>query len=370
MYQVLACGSNGNYQLGQDDDEDQRALRPCLFHVEGEPQPTTSIQHKPRKIACGGNHTLILFENGDVFSCGDNEFGQTGHPESESVVAAFKRVTSIQHKFIDISCGWDYSFLLTEGNDLFACGKGLKGELGLGIHVLQATKPHLVTRFDAGVRKLKTAVNHTIVQTSNNKLYGWGNCRKGQLGNIEGSLIKKGAIWQPTELDFEISPIVTFELGREFTVLSSSDGLHLFGKSNTDVQELRREAANAELIDAMWSSIHFKSHHTIKSFGTNTHGQLYDYGSISGDFEFVVGSEHGLLKSENKVYAWGWGEHGNCGDVKNNNTAIGLSSSIDDATDDGLRSITFNYLNVLYDGSEEVIMIAGGCATSWVAIYT
>lgn len=367
MYLVLACGSNGKYQLGQDDDEDQRTLRPCIFRKDGE-HTTTTIDHKPIKVVCGGNHTLVLFENGDIFSCGDNEFGQTGHPEGIPAIPVFTKVASMPHKYIDISCGWDYSLLLTDQNELYACGNGLKGELGLGIGISQATRPEIVTRFHSKVKKIRTAVNHTIVQTEDNKLYGWGNCRKGQLGDIKGDSVKRGAIWRPTELDFGVPHIDSFELGREFTIILTPDGPYLFGKSAVELQELRNQVDSNQLIGTMWSSVHFKSHNTIKSFGTNTHGQLYDYGSISDDFEFVVGSEHGLLKLGNKVYAWGWGEHGNCGDTKSDN----LTNEVYNANkinDDLTKNITFDYLNVLYDGSDEVLMIAGGCATSWVSIH-
>lgn len=365
MYQVLACGSNGNYQLGQDDDEDQRALRLCIFQTEAN-KSTTTIDQKPTKIACGGNHTLLLFENGDVFSCGDNEFGQTGHPKSTTAVRVFSKVPPMSpHKYLDVSCGWDYSFLLTDQNELFACGNGLKGDLGLGEDVTQASRPQLVIKFDSKVKKIKTAVNHTIVQTEDNKLYGWGNCRRGQLGTIDSNLTKRGAVWRPIELDFGITDIESFELGREFTIIMSSNVIHLFGKATINLLDLNDIMYSSKLVEAMWSSIHCKSGTTIKSFGTNTHGQLYDYGPISDDFEFVVGSEHGLLKVADKVYAWGWGEHGNCGDAKHNNSA----TSVEHNDCNSNRHITFDYLNVLYEESDEVTMVAGGCATSWVITH-
>ncbi|KAI5950214.1 ATS1 [Candida theae] len=366
MYQVLACGSNGSYQLAQNNDEDQRKLNPCLFRHEGEePTFTNTIEYRPIKVACGGNHTLILLENGVVYSCGDNEFGQTGRPDGILAVPVFTRITPVQNKIIDISCGWDYSFLLTEQNELYACGQGLKGELGLGNDVSVASSPKLVIRFDAKVCKIRTVVNHTIVQTDEGKLYGWGNCRKGQLGTVNKELVKRGAVWQPIELDFGIPHVDTFELGREFTIISTSDTFHIFGKSTIDIYKLRDQVDSGEWMDTMWSSVHFKTHNTIKSFGTNTHGQLYNYDSIGEDFEFVVGSEHGLLKRGSIVYAWGWGEHGNCGEMNRCKSEIRDDSCEMESKDD---DITFDYLNVLYDGPDKVVMIAGGCATSWIVI--
>ncbi|GME93591.1 unnamed protein product [Ambrosiozyma monospora] len=77
-YAVLSCGSNGNYQLGQNNNEDTNILKPCLFQIPTDdndsqpPQIQTIIPYKPVKIVCGGNHTGVLFTNGDLYMCGQN----------------------------------------------------------------------------------------------------------------------------------------------------------------------------------------------------------------------------------------------------------------------------------------------------------
>ena len=44
-------------------------------------------------VACGGDHTLVLLENGDVLGCGDNSSGQLALGHSVGV------------NTVDSSCG-------------------------------------------------------------------------------------------------------------------------------------------------------------------------------------------------------------------------------------------------------------------------
>ncbi|KAI3402335.1 ATS1 [Candida oxycetoniae] len=384
MYQILACGSNGNYQLGQNNNDDQYILKPSVFQstcteaaavapqttyteAAAPPQTTSLLGIEVKKIACGGNHTLILFENGDVYSCGSNEFGQTGHDinKNADIVGIFKKIETQETncKWTDISCTWESSFLVNDQNELYCCGNGLKGELGLGSHITKQDRITFVKKFERTVLKLKSSMNHTVVQTAHGELYGWGNCRKGQLGKIDNSLIKKGAVWRPTLLSFGLdnSLIDDFQLGREYTAVISyqKKSLQLYGKSVINMEDVNKynleTSDKIENLESMWSSIHYKLGNRIKSFGVNSHGQLFDYivpaNRISPSFTFKTGSEHGLVLIDNVVYAWGWGEHGNCG------------KSLTDP-----NKITFDYLNPIFEKANKVHLIAGGCATSWVVI--
>jgi protein ATS1 len=63
-----------------------------------------------------------------------------------------------------------------------------------------------------------------------------------------------------------------------------------------------------------------------------------------------VGSEHALALTEaGDLMVWGWGEHGNCGPIRNQNGEKGERNKIASAGD-----------------GMEIIMIGAGCATSWI----
>lgn len=338
MLKLLACGSNGNYQLGLNNDEDQNSLLPSLFNVHGE--LTARIPGRPRKISCGGNHSLLLLDSGEVYASGSNEFGQCGLPKCDNL-KVFSKIPG--EDWIDISCGWEFSILVKKNNDIHVCGNGLKGELGLGKDTKQSELVYCTTQERFG--KIKSCMQHTILETTDGKFVGWGNCRKGQLGETNEKVF-----WTPTVLKFNIN-VMDFSLGREFTVIQSgSNEVVMFGKFSSNFENnLLLIQSSITKVEAMWSSIHILSNKSIQSYGNNSHDQLYPTSETIPVEEFSIGSEHGLVRSGNTVYAWGWSEHGNCGKPEN-------------------EKQTFDHLNKLYAGQDKVVLIGTGCATSWVVV--
>ena len=83
-------------------------------------------------ISAGGRHSLVLMEDGSLFSFGFGTNGQLGlrstanksRPQHVKDLAG-RRVTQI-------AAGWNHSLVMTEGGDLWACGYGAHGQLGLG----------------------------------------------------------------------------------------------------------------------------------------------------------------------------------------------------------------------------------------------
>lgn len=335
MYQLLACGSNGNYQLGINSDEDQDSLKAAFFNIDG--KITSDVPGKPVKIAGGGNHTLVILDTGEVFSCGNNEFGQCGLPRAKSL-SIFQKIPG--DDWLDISCGWEFSILVKQNGQVYACGRGLKGELGLGKERLESELTYSATV--DGFKKIESCMQHTIIQTTSS-LVGWGNSRKGQLGETEDKIM-----WTPTTLRFGVG-CIDFSLGREFTAIQTGkNSIEIFGKLS--IKNIP-ESIGVARVEAMWSSVHvLLESNVVRSFGNNSHDQLFPDDSSVAVEEYAIGSEHGLVKSGNIVYAWGWSEHGNCG-----------TSNVSD-------KVTFGYLNKLYAGSAKVVLIGAGCATSWVMV--
>lgn len=337
-YKILACGSNGNYQLGLGDDED----RNTLCEVE------TPLSSLPKSFAFGGNHTLILHEDGLVLAAGCNEYGQCGVKGPKTL----EKFTKIPGKWKFIAAGWEHSVLVDEADTVYTCGHGPKGELGLGDKIVLAEEPFDV-RFPqkARVVGVKSSINHVVVEREDG-FYGWGSCRKGQLGEVK----KKDengkpllAYWAPERLAF-LDMVAA--VGHDRTVLYDGQSISVLGKNPETI-----DALGAKQVKAMWSSVHWCERRekgiAIFSQGNNLHGQLYKYSSEATPVSFTVGSEHGLTLLDNgRVCAWGWGEHGNCG--------VSSSKSGDETT--------YDYLNEIYSGKDKVLQIAAGCATSWLVV--
>lgn len=357
-YSILTCGSNGRYQLGIGTDEDQNVLRKALFNIEN--TVVDSVSCKPLKISSGGNHTIVLFEDGNVYSAGDNSFGQCGHPSLEySIVEVFTRVES-QNAWADISCGWEFSILVDSKNRVFLCGRGVKGELGLGQEVTESEIQEVHQKFELQIESVRSSVAHTVLKLASGEFYGWGSCRKGQLGpqpfiEVLSKSKPKPCLWSPELLHFEVDEIKGYSLGHDFTSFFKEHEVLVFGKG---AQALTFERSILGL-ECMWSSHHVlvdsdEQKRTLLSFGNNSHGQFFPKTSLNIDL-FVVGSEHGLFLTQNKVYSWGWGEHGNCGQHKEKNSQL---------------DVTFDYANPLYQDISPVKLLSGGCATSWIVIDT
>ncbi|XP_070513551.1 X-linked retinitis pigmentosa GTPase regulator isoform X2 [Cardiocondyla obscurior] len=102
-----------------------------------------SIQDTPKQmqlpvpalhIACGGHHTLILAENGNIYCSGSNASGQLGMGTNVNEIQMPKflpRGALQDEKIVKIACGESHSAILTESGKLFTCGDGRHGKLGL-----------------------------------------------------------------------------------------------------------------------------------------------------------------------------------------------------------------------------------------------
>lgn len=389
-YKLYACGSNGNYQLGLGHAEDLNILTVVPIDKNA----------KISKIASGGNHTFILFEDGQLWSTGANEYGQCGTLPSSNDLKHLKIFSQIPdigttRKWKNVACGWEYSIAIAGNenenvdeneNEIFSCGLGGKGELGLGakkiksfsINDLESSKTASSSNSAKSSFKevlledqdkksiivdLQASLNHVVMKLSDRSIYGWGYNKNSRLSS---SLDK--TVWQPTKLfsnnktlttDFKDNDQLRFALGRDFTVFYSSNAAHLCGITKKVQEDISKDyilgKTNIEKILSMWSSIHVLDQNgMLHSVGNNSHGQKLT-GKLNIEVkDYLTGSEHGLiLDNQNSVYAWGWGEHGNCGVQP---------------TGKDEKDVVFGDLNKLFSSTEEqVYMISGGCATTFVA---
>ena len=88
-----------------------------FLHKRHRPEPTfqeidESIQWI--EIACGDHHTVALTRNGEVFTWGNNKFGQLGHGEKIPLNAP-KRVESLCGiTVVKVDCGEYHTAVVTK----------------------------------------------------------------------------------------------------------------------------------------------------------------------------------------------------------------------------------------------------------------
>jgi len=85
-----------------------------------------------KKIECGENHMIILFEDGTIYSYGDNTWGQCGIEVTKKKITELIEINNINikgQKIDNIYCSMNTSFFLID-HKLYSCGKNELGSLG------------------------------------------------------------------------------------------------------------------------------------------------------------------------------------------------------------------------------------------------
>lgn len=306
---LYAFGSNGSGQLSLDHTDDPRTPQHS--------QATSASSIK--QIAAGGNHTLILHEDGSVETFGTDDHGQCNLqcPFTQPSGGELAHVTQV-------AATWNASTFLYSDGRIATSGQGLSGELGQGKGLMEVSQPRIVPNFppsDTTVVQLASCMAHTVAVLSNGEVWGWGKGRKGQLGEPAED------VWSPRKIEGILFPAAKAVCGRDFTCIIGDrlEGrLRIFGLRKSDrfglVASLPAAVPGWEDIAASWCSVFvLLKDGSLLGFGRNDHGQLPppDMPSIEA---IAAGSEHCLaLTKAGIVLAWGWGEHGNCGEPTDEN---------------------------------------------------
>jgi alpha-tubulin suppressor-like RCC1 family protein len=134
-------------------------------------------------VAAGSNHSFVLSRDGTVMSCGSNDYGQLGLGDMDdrdtfTVVAGLRGV-------VDIDAGEKHTIALTVEGGLFAWGTGQAMGHG-GDEATQHLVPTKVTGGgidEAVVVQVAAGNMHSMVLTASGELYAWGKGTRGQLGH-------------------------------------------------------------------------------------------------------------------------------------------------------------------------------------------
>ena len=146
------------------------------------PRVVSQFPGKAKDISCGGFYTLVLSDRGLVYGMGKEDFGCLGTVSDPNTMSiGTERPTLLttleQHISFIRAAGWHSCFLSSDG-DLFVCGKGEYGRLGLGDEVSKMT-PTLLAKT---VNTVSGGGSHTIFSDKGNQIYCSGRLDGGRCG--------------------------------------------------------------------------------------------------------------------------------------------------------------------------------------------
>ncbi|XP_011269990.1 hypothetical protein CAOG_08419, partial [Capsaspora owczarzaki ATCC 30864] len=190
----IVCGANFSLVLSERGDVfawgDNTSGQLCLRELKTVPVPTLvkELYGIPiRQLAAGGRHTLALTFNGQVYSWGNNQFGQLGVGDTAPHTIP-SRLKTLEHQFCaHIACGEDHSVVLTETGGVYSFGAGGQGQLGHGTLQNEINPRMIFELMGKSASQVLCGRRHTIVFfPKTNKIYAFGLGGNGQLGTGVG----------------------------------------------------------------------------------------------------------------------------------------------------------------------------------------
>lgn len=380
-------GSNGNGQLGLGHDDDTMRLQECYLpgeeSVKGLIADKASQQPHPFKFAAGGNHTVLL-RNGKLYGTGANSCGQLGEQATGSRWLKFIELVHPPKcsPFVqDVACTWSSTLILTNDNRLFVRGEGYKGELGIAGLVSSAGDWKEITglpKFDETFRiyiygSLQNYYLIAINLTDDScRVFGWGSNTKCQINKPKSRRIDEPLKFFDSNAENDCSKITQLSLGKDFVILLDSNNKIITMQGNIPIGPESLQTTKPKILRCMWTSVHIlpdTETSLITGYGNNRYGQLLKEEDTAAKImkgqeivTFQTGSEHATLVTqeigkENSfvVWAWGWGEHGNCGTF-NKNYEKGYVNDL---------SNIVSPLNKIMTCKDKPILF-NGCANTWV----
>ncbi|MGA2150632.1 MAG: hypothetical protein ABSG48_00515 [Geobacteraceae bacterium] len=319
-YTTFTWGANSYGQLGNGDNTGVSQLSP--IHV----LPIQVSLTRVAGISAGGTHTLAFTSGGNVWSWGNNGFGQLGN-NSTTASSTPVQISSLGTTTTAVSAGWAYSLALQSDGTVWAWGDNEFGQLGnttgpvpvtpslIPVQVLNPLGSNLTL-----VTKIAAGGGHSLALAGlegNKPVYAWGYNSNGQLGqqsnprfgNLSTSSNSNSAV-EVTKADGTIlSNVTDIAAGGSHSLFIVNDGV------------------NPATVWACGSNFYGQLGVGVSGDTKDRNRGVVQVVALTGIFSQVAaGSAHSLAlrQSDGTVWAWGYNVFGQLG----NGAALGSSSPV------------------------------------------
>lgn len=157
---------------------------------------------KVRVIAVGAFHNLALTEDGILWAWGNNEYGQLGTGDTQPRSHPIRVEGLSDLSLVDIAAGGWHSTALTIQGEVYAWGRGEHGRLGFGDDKSSRMVP-LKVELLAGedIVQVSCGGTHSVALTRDGRMFSYGRGDHGRLGY--GRKLTTG---QPMGVDIDLPP--------------------------------------------------------------------------------------------------------------------------------------------------------------------
>lgn len=228
---ALGFGLNSHSQLGY------QASRPGFpLEIVSSPSPIWLPTDEPIvEVACGRSHSLLKNKAGEIFSLGNNSFGQCGRPivEKEDYFASKKvhKIDSLPNDIKQITCGQDHSLFLSNTGELYSCGWGADGQTGLGDFENHWNPKRLEGDLKGcNIVKVASTADTVLALDCEGNVFGWGNTEYAQfrtLANVESEQSNVPKYLKITQVSGKIIDIAA--AGTMCAVLNDQGQVYVWG---------------------------------------------------------------------------------------------------------------------------------------------
>ena len=299
--QLYVFGENNDGQLGNAAGNGSTSANPSPSQLSVPAATGQLVQ-----VATAKDHSLLLTSSGQVFSFGDNYYGQLGNTTNanNSAVSANPDPTlvALPGPAAQVAAGDQFSLVLLSNGQLYAFGANQEGQLGNNNNDASIANPApALVNLPGGatVAQIAAGDDFSLALTTSGELYAFGDNEYGQLGNTTNNATT-AANPAPTLVALPAGRVTQIAAGFDYGLALSSTG-QVFAFGDNDYGQLGNPSNSGTT--------------TANPSAT----QVSLPGSAGPAVQIAAGGYHSLvLTSSGQVFAFGDNDYGELGSAANN----------------------------------------------------